>query len=523
MSGPGAITAGSSRHRPSTVIIGAGPAGLSAAYRLVGKHVPVKVFEAHPTLVGGISRTEVFQGHGIDIGGHRFFSKSRTVEDFWSELLPHDMRDVQRTSSILYNGRFLSYPLRPIEALLGLGIHEAIQCGLSFAKVRLLPRRELRTFEDWVQYQFGEHLYELFFKTYTEKVWGIPCSQISADWAVQRIQRLSLGKLVVATLSRSLRTPNDGAVIKTLIDRFRYPRHGPGMLWEACARRVREQGGSVELGTRVVALECDAAAGEWRVTTEREGERRTHRAERIISTAPMTELIAMLRPEASEKARAAARRLRYRDFLIVALILKERGVLHQQWVYVHDANIKIGRIQNFKAWSADMVPDPQYCCYGLEHFCNEGDETWRLSDSAMIAHASREVCKILPVREDDIVGGHVIRQKKAYPVYDPDYGKHVGVVRQHLEDRYPGLHLVGRNGMHRYNNQDHSVMTGFLCADNILEGRAKYDVWRVNEDASYLEEGEADGGKDILWAHAAREAPGRLMPAPIPVHGSPLP
>jgi len=515
----GPAAAGRNR-RPSTIIIGAGPAGLSAAWRLVASQAPVKVFEAHPTLVGGISRTEVFQGYGIDIGGHRFFSKSRTVEDFWTELLGDDLIEVQRSSSILYNGRFLSYPLRPVEALLGLGIQEAAQCGLSFAKVRLSRRRELKTFEDWVQYQFGEHLYELFFKTYTEKVWGISCKQISADWAAQRIQRLSLGKLILATLTRSLRDPKDGAVIKTLVDRFRYPRRGPGMLWEACARRVREQGGAVELGTRVLALEHDATTGQWHVTTERGGERQTHRADQIISTAPMTELLGMLRPQASEKALAAARHLRYRDFLIVALILKERGLLRQQWVYVHDPGIKIGRIQNFKAWSPEMVPDPEYCCYGLEHFCNEGDETWRLSDADMIAQASRELRKILPVRDGDIVGGHVIRQKKAYPVYDPDYGKHVAVIRQYLEERHAGLHVVGRNGMHRYNNQDHSVMTGFLCAENILEGRTKFDVWRVNEDASYLEEGSAGGGNDGLWP---REAPGRLVPMPIAAHGSPSP
>jgi protoporphyrinogen oxidase len=295
------------------------------------------------------------------------------------------------------------------------------------------------------------------------------------------------------------------------------------MLWEACATRVRERGGTVELGTRVVALEHDMATRRWRVTTERDGERSTHQAEHVISTAPMTELLGMLRPEGAEKALAAAQQLRYRDFLIVAMILKERGLLHQQWVYVHDAGTKIGRIQNFKAWSPEMVPDPSRCCYGLEHFCNEGDETWRLSDADMIAQASRELLEILPLRRDDILGGRVIRQKKAYPVYDAEYGKHVAVIRRHLEDRYPGLHVVGRNGMHRYNNQDHSVMTGFLCADNILEGRTRYDVWRVNEDASYLEEGQLEDGDDVARTHASPGTAARLVPMPIARHGAPSP
>jgi protoporphyrinogen oxidase len=471
-------------------IIGAGPAGLTAAYLLAKQGEQVVVLEGDSHYVGGISKTVEYKGYRFDIGGHRFFSKAKEVEDFWTEILPEDMLDRPRSSRIFYRKQFFSYPLKAFEALRKLGFLESLLCMLSYAKARLFPIREPRNFEEWVSNQFGRRLFRIFFKTYTEKVWGTPCTEISADWAAQRIKGLSLGKAILSSLFPRRKPASRGEIVKTLIDSFRYPRLGPGMLWERCAARVREMGGSVLMGRRVSKCCYDEASQSWTIsTTDVEGRKETLVASHLISSAPVRELIAMLRPEISERACQAASQLKYRDFITVAVILKERHLFDDNWIYVHDPSVQVGRIQNFKSWSPDMVPDQSMACYGLEYFCFEREGLWAFSDEQLKALAKRELVSLGLARAEDITDAHVVRQKKAYPVYDDNYAERVMIVRKEIEQRFPTLHLVGRNGMHKYNNQDHSMMTAMLCVENILAGRRLFDLWQVNEDAEYHESG----------------------------------
>ncbi len=491
-------------------IIGAGPAGLTAAYELSKQGAPVVVLEGDPEYVGGISRTVNYKGFRFDIGGHRFFSKSREVEDFWTEVAGEYMLDRPRSSRIYYRGQFYTYPLKPFEALSKLGLIESTLCVLSFMRARLHPTPDPKTFEDWVTNQFGKRLFSIFFKTYTEKVWGMSCREISADWAAQRIKGLSLGSAIKHALFS--RKPKDRKhVVKTLIDTFRYPRLGPGMMWEVCTEKVRKLGGEVLLGRRVVGCRLDVASNLWIATTRKaNGEMEDYRAEHLISSMPIKELVAQIEPPLPEAALHAARCLRYRDFLTVGLIVHDRGRFADNWIYIHDPSVQVGRVQNYKSWSPEMVPDPAYSSYGLEYFCFEGDGLWTTNDGALIELAKNEIQKVSLAASADIVDGFVIRQHKAYPVYDDAYQKHVDTVRRTLEAGYPTLHLVGRNGMHKYNNQDHAMMTAMLTAKNILAGERKYDVWAVNQDAEYHEEGE--GGAESL--NVLRTEP-RKVPARV--------
>ncbi|HTO96152.1 MAG TPA: NAD(P)/FAD-dependent oxidoreductase [Myxococcales bacterium] len=493
----------------AVAIIGAGPAGLTAAYLLAKQGVAVTVIEADPLLVGGIARTASYKGYHFDIGGHRFFSKSKEVEDLWTELLPHDLLERPRSSRIFYRGKFFSYPLRAAEALFKLGFLESALCVLSYARARLFPVQKPKSVEDWVSNQFGRRLFGIFFKTYTEKVWGMSCKDISADWAAQRIKGLALGSAIRNALLPRRKPRDKSAVIKTLIDSFRYPRKGPGMIWEACARKVREMGGTVRMGEKVTGCSFDAGRGEWTLLhVDASGARRETRAAHVISSAPLRELALGLTPGLGEEARSAAEKLRYRDFLTVVLILKDRQVFSDNWIYIHDPGVRVGRIQNFKSWSPEMVPDPSMACYGLEYFCFEGDGLWTAKDAELIELGKRELEQIGLARASDVVDGCVVRQPKAYPVYDDGYADKVESIRREMSARFPTLHLVGRNGMHKYNNQDHAMMTAMLCVKNILAGEPVYDLWRVNEDAEYHEAG--DRGAEEAGASGLRAVPRRL-------------
>ena len=490
------------------VIIGGGPAGLTAGYLLAKQGVPVQVLEADPHYVGGLSRTAQYKGFHFDIGGHRFFSKSKAVEDLWTELLPHDMLERPRSSRIYYRGKFFSYPLRAADALTKLGVIESVRCVASYLWAKIFPGPQPRNFEDWVSRQFGRRLFSIFFKTYTEKVWGMDCREISADWAAQRIKGLSLGRAIIQSLGLRRNKGRGDQVIKTLIDSFRYPRKGPGMMWERAARLIEQMNGEVLMGRKVTALEFDRTARVWRVTMQDvEGRQATVEAAHVISSAPMRELINGITPHLSQQARAAAAALRYRDFLMVALMLKDRQLFDDNWIYIHDPGVKVGRIQNFKSWSPEMVPDPALCCYGLEYFCFEGDGLWTSSDERLIALAAEELEKLGLAAKSDVLDGCVVRSPKAYPVYDDNYAHHVSVIRTELERDYPGLHLVGRNGMHKYNNQDHAMMTAMLTVENIMADRRLYDVWRVNEDAEYHEAGTAGSAPELTSE--------RLVPARV--------
>jgi protoporphyrinogen oxidase len=477
---------------PKAVIVGAGPAGLTAAYELSKAGQAVVVLEADPQYVGGIARTVAYKGFRFDIGGHRFFSKSREIEDLWTEIAGDDMLQRPRSSRIYYRGQFFSYPLKPLEAFAKLGAAETALCMLSFARARLFPIRDARSVEDWVTNQFGQRLYRTFFKTYTEKVWGMSCREISADFAAQRIKGLSLASAVKHALFPQRKPKDRKAVVKTLIDSFRYPRKGPGMMWEICADKVRQMGGQVLMGRRAAGFQFHPGTRSWTVKAQNaDGQTEFYSGENLISSMPIRELAAQIEPCMPAEALAAAKALRYRDFLTVALIAKERNRFSDNWIYIHDPGVKVGRVQNFKSWSPEMIPDPNFCCYGLEYFCFEGDGTWSMADRDLIELAKSEMEQLGLVDAADVCDGCVIRQRKAYPVYDDSYQRNVEIVRQALERHYDRIHLVGRNGMHKYNNQDHAMMTAMLTAKNIGADARLFDVWGVNQDAEYHESGEA--------------------------------
>jgi protoporphyrinogen oxidase len=489
------------------LVIGAGPAGLTTAYTLAKSGADVIVLEQDDRYVGGISRTVNYKGFLFDIGGHRFFSKSREVVNLWDEILPDDFIERPRLSRIFYDGKFYAYPLKAFEALANLGLIESAACMASFGWAKLFPVRDPKTFHQWVRNQFGERLFSIFFKTYTEKVWGMSCDEISADWAAQRIKGLDLLSAVLDALKRSFGIRQSGdAVAKTLIESFRYPRRGPGMMWEACAARIAELGGQVKLDSRVEHLNLDARTGLWTVTVaQSDGSKVVYRARQVISSAPIRELVTSISP--APNCLAAAEALNYRDFLTVVLIGRSSVELPDNWVYIHEKSVKVGRVQNFRSWSPEMIPDGVSTCLGLEYFCFEGDGLWTSSDADLAALARDEIAKVGLMRSGDVVDTCVVRQPKAYPIYDEAYRDNVAAIRGELAANYPGLHLVGRNGMHKYNNQDHAMMTGMLTAMNILAGKTIYDVWDVNEDAEYGEAG-LSGAKEAL-------ASVRMTPQPV--------
>jgi len=339
------------------------------------------------------------------------------------------------------------------------------------------------------------------------------CREISADWAAQRIKGLSLGSAIRTALFPQRSTGDKAKVIKTLINSFKYPRKGPGMMWEECARKTKELGGQVEMGARVTACAYDKTNGVWRLSySDQSGTPCQIEAEHVISSAPMRELVCGLTPSVSDRTRHAATNLKYRDFLTVMLILKDRQMFDDNWIYIHDPRVKVGRIQNFRSWSPEMVPDPEKACYGLEYFCFEHDRLWESSDADLIELAKAELMQIGLAKEGDVLDGCVVRQKKAYPVYDDDYAKHVAVIRDELEQHYPNLHLVGRNGMHKYNNQDHAMMTAMLCVENILADSQLYNLWQVNGDAEYHESSETT--IDETQGTALRHVPARVAGTP---------
>ena len=477
--------------RTDILVIGAGPAGLTTAYTLAKAGRDVTVIEKDPAYVGGISRTVNYNGFLFDIGGHRFFSKSREVVALWDEILPDDFIERPRLSRIFYRGKFYSYPLKAFEALRNLGLVQSTACMLSFGLAKLFPIKAPKTFHQWVRNQFGERLFAIFFKTYTEKVWGMSCDEISADWAAQRIKGLSLGAAISDGLRRSLgrnKSRDSGVGPKTLIESFRYPRRGPGMMWEAAAEKLKAMGGRVLMDRTLERIAYDEARRLWTIEVLRgDGGRDTFAANEIVSSAPIRELMGALTP--APLSLLHARELKYRDFLTVVLIGRCERNLPDNWIYIHDETVKVGRVQNFRSWSPEMVPDHVSTCLGLEYFCFEGDGLWSADDADLIALAETEIARIGLMRPEDVRDACVVRQAKAYPVYDEHYSNNVAVIRRELRLRFPTLHLVGRNGMHKYNNQDHAMMTGMLTAANILAGETLYDVWQVNEDAEYSEAG----------------------------------
>jgi protoporphyrinogen oxidase len=462
------------------VVIGAGPAGLTAAYLLAkAGGVRVTVLEGD-TVVGGISRTAQYKGYRFDLGGHRFFTKIQSVEDLWHEILGPEFISVPRLSRIHYNGRFFDYPLKAANALSGLGPINALRIVLSYLKWHYRPYPVEENFEQWVTNRFGKRLYETFFKTYTEKVWGIPCTEIRAEWAAQRIQGLSLARAILNATSLNKRATE----IKSLIHEFQYPRLGPGQMWETCRDLVTARGHDVLMEHYVERIDVREGRVMAVHASTPDGPRRFE-ADHVITTMPVRSLIRALSPRAPAVVQNASEGLRYRDFLVVALILKREGLFPDNWIYIHSPGVKVGRVQNFNNWSAAMVPVAGTTCLGMEYFCFKGDGLWESSDEELIALASREIEQLGLAKRDDVIDGTVIRVPKAYPIYDETYRERLDQVREYLEP-IVNLHTVGRNGMHKYNNQDHSMLAAMMAVANMQGGA--HDLWNVNTDFDYHEE-----------------------------------
>ena len=462
-------------HEP-VVILGGGPAGLAAAHQLVKNGLRPVLFEKGDR-VGGIARTESYKDYLFDLGGHRFFTKIDRIDRLWREMIGEDFLKVRRQSRIYYRGRFFNYPLSLANALTNLGIIESLLIPLSYLKAQVRPARVEETFEQWVANRFGRRLYETFFKTYTEKVWGIPCSEIRADWAAQRIKGLSLMAAVANALFGTQKS-------KTLIDEFDYPARGPGMMWERFQEAVVAGEGRVNLNAEATRLIHDSGRVKSVIVREGGGEREQP-VNQLISSIPLARLVELLEPKAPVDVLEAARGFSYRAFLIVGLIVDRKDLFSDQWIYIHSPEVRVGRIQNFRNWSAAMVPDPERSNIGMEYFCSRDDEFWRKPDDELIEIATRELSRLGLAPAGSVLDGFVIRQPYAYPVYDQGYKERIEVVRRHLET-YENLQTIGRNGMHRYNNMDHSMYTGILAADIVLG--AEYDIWNVNEEEEYLEE-----------------------------------
>ena len=527
-----------SRNGKVALIAGAGPAGLTAALELLRRSdITPLVFEAD-TQVGGISKTVNYRGNRMDLGGHRFFSKSDWVMRWWQEILPVAQGELdpgaavpisyqqqsrefspshlgdpssdavmlvrQRLSRIFYRRRFFDYPLKlSSRTLHNMGLLETLRIGLSYGQAQLIRRAPEATLEDFLVNRFGDRLYRTFFKDYTEKVWGVPCGEISAEWGAQRIKGLSVTKALAHAILSPFRSGGDTSQKSTetsLIERFLYPKFGPGQMWEEVARHVQARGGEIHLGHRIVALkriglEIVGAT----VRDESTGAVREVSCDFFVSTMPVRDLTAMLQPDDSQVIRVADG-LPYRDFMTAGLLLRrmnlksnesDRGAANgmppDNWIYIQEPDVKIGRLQVFNNWSPALVPDPNTIWLGLEYFCNEGDPLWTMDSGKFIDFAAAELEKIGMISRSDVLDGTMVRVPKAYPAYFGEYNR-FAVVRDYLE-RFSNLYPVGRNGMHRYNNQDHSMLAANGAVTAILNaGAGKSAIWQINADEEYHEE-----------------------------------
>ncbi len=458
------------------VIIGAGPAGLTAGYELAARNAQPILLLEKADKVGGVARTETYRDYYFDIGGHRFFTKVEPLQQLWQELLGDRFITVDRLSRIYYEDRFFNYPISLPNTLVNMGISESILVLLSFLKAQIKPSRQEETFETWVTNRFGHRLYEKFFKTYTEKVWGIPCNEIRSDWAAQRIRGLSLTTAVANSLFGSNH-------VKSLIGQFHYPTLGPGLMWQQMEQVINQRGGHIRFGAEVVKLARDGHRIQSVEIQTRAGHS-TCSADDFISSMPISDLVKRLHPPPPVEILNAARGLKYRAFIIVCLIVDETFLFEDNWIYIHAPRVKVGRIQNYKNWSKAMVPDQSTTSLGMEYFCSEGDEIWSSPDADLIALATEELAQLKLATKNQILDGVVFRQPKAYPVYDGAYRKQLEEIRHYLAG-IDNLQTIGRNGMHRYNNMDHSMLTGLLAAKNLLGEH--HDLWSINARQEYAE------------------------------------
>ncbi len=462
------------------VVIGGGPAGLTAGYLLAKQGKAVVVLESTDQ-VGGIARTEVRDGYRFDLGGHRFFTKVKEVDNLWHEIMKEEFLKRPRQSRIYWNKKFLEYPLDGMDVIKKLGPVELTRVGLSYLWAAIKPKGREDTVEQWVSNRFGKRLYNLFFKTYTEKVWGVPCSELRAEWAAQRIKGLSF-----FSAAKSAFFGNRGNKIKSLISEFNYPRYGPGQMWEQMTSDIREHGGEVRMNAPVTRLHLSPEGQVTEVVAGGETLTPSH----VISSLPLRTMVAITEPEAPVEVRDAARGLRYRDFLTVALVIQGEELFPDNWIYIHEPGVEVGRIQNFRSWSPWMVPNDTDASIGMEYFCFEGDHLWNMNDDDLVKFATREIQQLGLAKADNVKFGFAVRVHKAYPIYDAEYGERLETIKAWLAS-VSNLTQVGRNGLHRYNNSDHSMLTAMRAVDNILLGSG-HDIWAVNAESVYHEEDVAD-------------------------------
>ena len=472
-------------NKKKILIIGAGPAGLTAGYVLSENGYQVDILEKNQKYVGGISRTEEYKGFRFDIGGHRFFSKSSEINILWNKILPKDFIIRKRKSRIFFKKKFFNYPLDLIEVVFKLGIYESLICFLSFIKAKIFPVKNPKSYHQWIYNNFGERLYLNFFKSYTEKVWGMNCDEISADWAAQRIKGLNFKQILVESLKKIFLFKKKDKIIKTLIDEFKYPEYGPGMMWEAARDKIISKGSKIYMNQEVTNYLYDNKSNKWEIISRNNNNIKKYISDIVICSAPMREVVNNIKPEM--KSKEISSKLRYRDYITVAILINSKKVLDDNWVYIHDPNIQAGRVQNYTAWSEKMAPDEKKSCLGLEYFCNQNDEFWLKNDNQLKEIALNDLEKLSVINKEDVIDLHVVKQEKAYPVYDENYRDIVKSVSSELKNKYKSFYLVGRNGMHKYNNQDHSMMTSILTVENIINNK-NYDTWNVNEDAEYHEQ-----------------------------------
>src|SRR3954447_8819354 len=468
-----------SRPEKPVAVLGGGPAGLTAGYLLAKQGRPVIVFEAEDQ-VGGIAKTEVRDGYRFDLGGHRFFTKSKEVDDLWHEVMKEEFLKRPRQSRIFWNGKFLAYPLEGMDVIKKLGPVELVRSLLSYLWAAMKPKGKEENLEQWVSNRFGKRLYQHFFKTYTEKVWGVPTTELRAEWAAQRIKGLSFFSAAKAAFFG-----NRGNKIKSLISEFHYPRFGPGQMWETMADEIIAAGGEVRLNCPVTQLE----AVDGRVVAVVAGGERIECSE-VVSSLPLRLTVGITEPAPPGAVQDAARGLRYRDFLTVALVIDGEDLFPDNWIYIHEPGVRVGRIQNFRSWSPWMVPDPSKASVGLEYFCFQGDDLWDATDEELVELATDEIHRLGLADRAKVERGFVTRVPLAYPMYDADYAERVATIRSWLET-FSNLQQVGRNGLHRYNNSDHSMLTVIRAVENILDGTA-HDLWAVNAESVYHEEDVAD-------------------------------
>jgi protoporphyrinogen oxidase len=465
----------------NVIIMGAGPAGLAAGYELQRNGVESTLCEADPQ-VGGISKTIQYKNYYFDLGGHRFFTKFKEVDQLWHEVLEDKFRKTPRISRIYYRNRFFNYPLTALNAFLGVGILDTLVILVSYFKTKVKPYPREDTFEEWVSNRFGRKLYSIFFKTYTEKVWGIPCAQIQAEWAAQRIKGLSLKTAIINALFKP-----KNSNIKTLIDEFDYPMYGPGMMYTEMQNKINALGGRVLLNSKVLKVNHKNFMIESIEYRDANGNNQVLNGTDFISSIPITELVQILNPTASPEVLEAALNLRYRSIITVDVIVNKTRLFPDNWIYIHSPEVKLGRIQNFKNWSAAMVPDSNKTSLGLEYFCNENDSFWNMSDEELFKLAAAELEKIKIAKAGEIEDYKIVRVPKSYPVYMMGYKPSLEIISKYIT-QFKNLQLIGRYGLFKYNNMDHSIMTGLYAAKNIVQGNNLYNTWEINTDDEYLEE-----------------------------------